>query len=50
MLIDSKKKIEITQRSKVEGDNVDLKAVDSIHSGNSTQIYGTSSVILGAEN
>ena len=50
MAIDSRNKIEITERSKVEGDNVDLKAIDSIHSGNSSQINGESSVILGAEN
>jgi len=48
--IDSKNKIEITGRSKVEGDNVDLKAVDSIHSGNSSHINGAFSVIFGAEN
>ena len=50
MVIDSKNKIEITERSKVEGDNVDLKAVDSIQSGKISIINGASSVIMGAKN
>jgi len=32
VIIESKNKIEITERSKVEGDTVDLKAVDRIES------------------
>jgi hypothetical protein len=32
VIIESKNKIEITERSKVEGDSVDLKAVDRIES------------------
>ena len=50
VILESKNKIEITERSKVEGDTVALKAIDSIDSGKISLINGASSVMMQAEN
>jgi hypothetical protein len=50
VIVDSKNKIEILDRSKVEGDTVDLKALDSVESDKNSQINGASRVFMDASN
>jgi hypothetical protein len=50
VIVDSKNKIEIVDRSKVEGDTVDLKALDSVESDKNSQINGASRVFMDASN